>query len=66
MLPVGWLDRDDIIVERFRPEQHGGNFVLREWYFLGDREYYSCEISKDPIFRIVPMPVEIGAAGAVG
>jgi hypothetical protein len=50
MLPVGWLDRDDIVVERFRPEQHGDNFVLREWYFLGDREYYSCEISKDPIF----------------
>ena len=23
MLPVGWLDRDDIIVERFRPERHG-------------------------------------------
>jgi len=50
MLPVGWLDRDDIVVERFRPEQHDDNFVLREWYFLGDRECYSCEISKDPIF----------------
>jgi hypothetical protein len=50
MLPVGWLDRDDVVVERFRPEQHGNNFVLREWYFLGDRECYRCEISKDPIF----------------
>jgi hypothetical protein len=50
MLPVGWLGRDDIVVERFRPEKYGDNFVLREWYFLGDREYYSCEISKDPIF----------------
>jgi hypothetical protein len=50
MLPVGWLDRGDIVVERFRPERHGDNFVLREWYFLGDREYYSCEISRDPIF----------------
>jgi hypothetical protein len=50
MLPAGWLDRDDIVVERFRPERHADNFVLREWYFLGDREYYSCEVSKDPIF----------------
>lgn len=50
LLPVGWLDRDDIVVERFRPEQHGENFVLREWYFLGDREYYNCEISRDPVF----------------
>ena len=50
MLPVGWLDRGDIVVERFRPERQGDNFVLREWYFLGDREYYSCEISRDPIF----------------
>ena len=23
MLPVGWLDRDDIVVERFRPERFG-------------------------------------------
>jgi hypothetical protein len=50
MLPAGWLDRDDIIVERFRPERQGDNFVLREWYFLGDGEHYSCEISKDPVF----------------
>jgi hypothetical protein len=50
MLPIGWLDRKDIVVERFRPEHHGDNFVLREWFFLGDREYYSCEISKDPVF----------------
>jgi hypothetical protein len=50
MLPVGWLDRDDIIVERFRPERSGANYVLREWYFLGDREVCRCEISPDPIF----------------
>jgi hypothetical protein len=50
MLPAGWLDRDDIVVERFRPERHGDNFVLHEWFFFGDREWYCCEISKDPIF----------------
>lgn len=49
MLPVGWLDRDDIVVERFRPERFGDNYVLREWYFLGDREVCRCEISSDPI-----------------
>ena len=50
MLPVGWLDRGDIVVERFRPERCGENYVLREWYFLGDREVCRCEISPDPIF----------------
>jgi hypothetical protein len=50
MLPAGWLDREDIIIERFRPERYGDLFLLREWYFFGDQEHYSCEISKDPIF----------------
>jgi len=50
MLPVGWLDRRDIVVERFRPERSGDNYVLREWYFLGDRGVCRCEISPDPIF----------------
>ena len=50
MLPIGWLDRHDIVVERFRPEQSGDYFVLREWFFLGDQEYYNCELSRDPIF----------------
>ena len=49
MLPVGWLDRDDIVVERFRPERFGDSYALREWYFLGDREVCRCEISSDPI-----------------
>ena len=50
MLPVGWLDREDIVVERFRPERSGDNYVLREWYFLGDRDVSRCEISPEPIF----------------
>jgi hypothetical protein len=50
MLPIGWLDRDDIVVERYRPERYGNNYVLREWYFLGERESYRCELSPDPIF----------------
>lgn len=50
MLPAGWLDRDDIVVERFLPERYGDQYVLREWYFLGDKEYFHCEISEKPIF----------------
>ena len=62
MLPTGWLDRDDIVVERFRPERHGDNFVLRERYFLGDREYYSCEVSTDPIFTDAARRGEVDSA----
>lgn len=61
MLPRGWLDRDDIVVERFRPERYGEDFVLREWYFLGDREVYHCEISKDPIFTTGTRCLELAA-----
>jgi hypothetical protein len=61
MLPVGWLDRDDIVVERFRPERHGDQFVLGEWYFLGDREFYNCETSEDPIFTVGTSCPELGA-----
>lgn len=50
MLPVGWLSRQDIVIERFRPERHENHYVLREWYFLGDKEFFNCEISKDPVF----------------
>lgn len=50
MLPAGWLDRDDIVVERFRPERSGDLYVLREWYFLGDKEFFKCDVSEIPIF----------------
>jgi hypothetical protein len=61
LLPVGWLDREEIVVERFLPERHDDQFVLREWYFLGDREYYNCEISKDWNFTIGTKCLELAA-----
>jgi len=33
MLPTGWLDRDDIVVERFRPERHGDNLYCANGTF---------------------------------
>ncbi len=42
--------RKRVVVERFRPERHGEKYVLREWYFLGDRDWTYCETSDDPIF----------------
>jgi hypothetical protein len=35
--------------------------VLREWFFLGDREFYNCEISQDPIFTSGNACLELAA-----
>ena len=44
-----WHD-ENWVVERFRPEKLGAEFVLREWFFLGEHEFYNCEVSPHPIF----------------
>jgi hypothetical protein len=49
-VPRGWLERDDIVVEKFRPERYRGKFVLREWYFFGAGDYFNAETSDRPIF----------------
>ena len=49
-VPAGWVKMDGIIIERFRPELHEGKYVLREWYFFGDRSWMQCETSNNPIF----------------
>ncbi len=49
-VPDEWCKAHNVIVERFRPERHGEKYVLREWYFLGDRDWLGCETSDDPIF----------------
>ena len=51
---------DGSVVQRFRPERRDGDFVLREYYFLGDVEVLSMEIGSDPILttgRQVDYPV---------
>ena len=40
---------DGSVIQRFRPERRDGDFVLREYYFLGDVEVLSMEIGSDPI-----------------
>ena len=60
---------DGSVVQRFRPERRDGDFVLREYYFLGEIEVLSMEIGSDPIlttgrqveFRVASPPPEVRA-----
>lgn len=60
---------DGSVVQRFRPERRDGDFVLREYYFLGDVEVLSMEIGSDPIlttgrqvdYRVASPPPEVRA-----
>ncbi len=60
---------DGSVVQRFRPERRDGEFVLREYYFLGDVEVLSMEIGSDPVLttgrqvehRIASPPPEVRA-----
>lgn len=49
-IPAAVWNDEKWVVERFRPEKCGTQFVLREWFFLGEREYHNCEVSPYPIF----------------
>lgn len=40
---------DGSLVQRFLPERRDGRYVLREYYFLGGREYLSVELGDEPI-----------------
>lgn len=42
----------DLVVEKFSPERVGEKYLQRKWYFLGESEFYSCEISEKPIFTV--------------
>lgn len=60
---------DGSVVQPFRPERLDGDFVLREYYFLGEIEVLSIEIGSDPIltsgrqveFRVASPPPEVRA-----
>ena len=41
--------RDGSIIQPFRPERRDEDYVLREYYFLGDIEVLSTEIGSDPV-----------------
>ncbi|HKJ16645.1 MAG TPA: hypothetical protein VJ984_04790 [Xanthomonadales bacterium] len=51
-VPSGVWRNPNLVVEKFRPEQNEeGQYVLRVWVFLGDREiYYQC-VSDEPIIK---------------
>ena len=51
-VPSGVWRNPNLVVEKFRPEQNeDGQYVLRVWVFLGDRDiYYQC-ISDEPIIK---------------
>ena len=39
------------MVERFQPEIENGNYVLRVWLFLGDKDYNIKMYSREPIVK---------------
>lgn len=41
----------DLVVERFLPERSGGQYCLRTWVFLGDRETNSLSYADEPIIK---------------
>lgn len=49
-VPAAVWDDKNWVVERFAPEKLGAEFVLREWFFLGEHEFYNCEVSPHPVF----------------
>ena len=49
-VPAALWDDENWVIERFAPEKCGANYVLREWFFLGDHEFNNCEVSPHPIF----------------
>lgn len=48
-VPGGYFHKD-YVVQKFRPERENGRFVLREYYFMGERHYQSMEMSDSAVF----------------
>jgi hypothetical protein len=45
-----WSD-DDLVVERFLPEQIDGRYCVRTWLFFGDRDRHAIFYSNDPVIK---------------
>ena len=43
--------RKDLVVEKFTPEKDGDFYVLRQWLFLGAREYGTKLYSREPVIK---------------
>ncbi len=51
-VPDGAWENERLMVEEYRPEiDHEGRFVMRCWYFLGDRSGHEIHVSRDPIVK---------------
>ncbi|MDX6766653.1 MAG: hypothetical protein SFU85_07675 [Candidatus Methylacidiphilales bacterium] len=50
LVPPGIYDNPEWVVQRFCTERYGDEFVLREYYFLGEAECLRTEIGREPIF----------------
>lgn len=42
---------DGSLIQQFLPERMGSQYVLREYYFLGDREFLNVEVQDTPIIN---------------
>lgn len=51
-LPRGIWKNENLVVEKFLPERgKDGDYHVREWIFLGDREIHFVNISREPIVK---------------
>lgn len=51
-VPDGVWQNEHLLVEKFLPERdRDGNYHVREWVFLGDREIHFMNISREPVIR---------------
>lgn len=48
--PELWQDRD-VVIEKFLPERRRGQYCLRTWVFLGDKETNSLSYANEPIIK---------------
>lgn len=52
LVPPGVWRNPNLVVERFRPEQHeSGEYALRQWVFLGDRGVCYQSFAREPIVK---------------
>lgn len=51
-VPRGVWKNNNLIVDKFLPEiDASGNYCLREWFFLGDKEFGTYTTHNDPIIK---------------
>ena len=51
-VPWGIWQNENLVVEKFLPERgRDGDYHVREWVFLGDREIHFINISREPIVK---------------